>query len=586
LRHFATVVEKGFADGCFRFRTRSGQTIWMSVRAVRLPGERFMAFCQDITESKQAEDALRARESLLRAVVDNTPFEFWARDLEEYCFMENTVLVQHWGSILGRRPEDTAITPEELALWKDNNRRAFAGEVVDEEVAYRMGDEQHCFHNIVAPIRIEGEIRGILGLNIDITDRRRMIQELDRHRHHLEDLIAERTVELASARDVAEAASRAKSTFLANMSHELRTPMNAIMGMTSIVLRRATDPQLVNMLTKIDKASHHLLCVINDILDFSKIEAGRLTLELVSFKFGPVLENLMSMLGPRAEEKELTLFVDLPPDIAQQSFLGDPLRLGQILLNLAGNAVKFTDQGSITVRIMKLEETSADVLLRCEVLDTGIGIRPEGQQRLFTAFEQADGSMTRKYGGTGLGLVISRRLAELMGGDIALSSTSGQGSSFWLTVRLGKMTDAAPPAPTVAEESAETQLQARHAGARILLAEDEPINQEVSRGLLEDVGLTVDVAEDGGAAVTIAQRSHYDLILMDMQMPQMNGVEATRMIRTLPAYAHTPILAMTANAFDEDRQLCRDAGMDDHIGKPVDPGKLYDTLLTWLEKSA
>ena len=586
LRHFATVVEEGFADGCFRFRTRSGRTIWMSVRAVRLPGERFMAFCQDITESKQAEDALRARESILRAVVDNTPFEFWARDLEENCFMENTVLVQHWGSILGRRPEDTAITPEELALWKDNNRRAFAGEVVDEEVAYRMGNEQHCFHNIVAPIRIGGEIRGILGLNIDTTDRQRMIQELDRHRLHLEDLIAERTVELASARDAAEAANRAKSTFLANMSHELRTPMNAIMGMTSIALRRATDPQLVNKLTKIDKASHHLLSVINDILDISKIEAGRLTLELVSFKFGLVLENLMCMVGPRAAEKELTLFVDLPTDIARQSFLGDPLRLGQILLNLTGNAVKFTDHGSITLRIMKLEETPADVLLRCEVPDTGIGIRPESQQRLFTAFEQADGSMTRKYGGTGLGLVISRRLAELMGGDLALSSTSGQGSSFWLTVRLGKMTDAVPPAPTFAEESVEAQLQARHAGARILLAEDEPINQEVSRGLLEDVGLTVELAEDGGAAVAMAQRSHYDLILMDMQMPQMNGVEATRMIRALPAYTHTPILAMTANAFDEDRQLCLDAGMDDHIGKPVDPDKLYDTLLKWLEKPA
>ncbi|MBK8386141.1 MAG: hypothetical protein IPL11_10970 [Candidatus Accumulibacter sp.] len=207
------------------------------------------------------------------------------------------------GPALGQYPgttsEDTAITPEELALWKDNNRRAFAGEVVDEEVAYRTGNEQHCFHNIVAPIRIGGEIRGILGLNIDITDRQTMIQELDRHRLHLEDLIAERTVELASARDAAEAANRAKSTFLANMSHELRTPMNAIMGMTSIALRRATDPQLVNKLTKIDKASHHLLSVINDILDISKIEAGRLTLELVSFKFGLVLENL-SVAG-RAE---------------------------------------------------------------------------------------------------------------------------------------------------------------------------------------------------------------------------------------------------------------------------------------------
>ena len=393
-------------------------------------------------------------------------------------------------------------------------------------------------------------------------------------------------VALEQARDQAENASRAKSAFLANMSHELRTPMNAIMGMTSIALRRAADPQLVDKLTKIDNASHHLLSVINDILDISKIEAERLTLERVSFKFGLVLENLLGMVGQRAAEKGLTLQVDLPSTIARQSFMGDPLRLGQILLNLTGNAVKFTAHGSITVRIVRLEETPADVLLRCEVVDTGIGISPEDQRRLFIAFEQADGSMTRKYGGTGLGLVISRRLAELMGGNVEVASIPGQGSTFWLTLRLDKTTDAVPHAPIFAEESAEAQLLAHHSGTRILLVEDEPINQEVSRGLLEDVGLTVDLAEDGGVAVAMAQRSHYDLILMDMQMPQMNGVEATRIIRALPAYARTPILAMTANAFDEDRHVCLDAGMDDFISKPVDPGRLYETLLKWLEKPA
>jgi CheY-like chemotaxis protein/two-component sensor histidine kinase len=370
------------------------------------------------------------------------------------------------------------------------------------------------------------------------------------------------------------------------MSHELRTPMNAILGMTSLALRRTTDPQLVDKLKKIDNASHLLLSVINDILDISKIEAGRLTLERVSFKFGSVLESVMNIVGQRVAEKGLKLFIDLPSEVARLSLLGDPLRLGQILLNLTGNAVKFTAQGAVTVRIMKLEESQDDVLLRCEVQDSGIGITPEEQRRLFIAFEQADGSMTRKYGGTGLGLVISRRLAELMGGDIGLISTAGLGSTFWLIVRFSKAgKDAVAPAPTSAAGSAEMQLKTCHAGTRILLAEDEPINQEVSRGLLEDVGLTVELAEDGGVAVAMAQRSHYDLILMDMQMPQMNGVEATRVIRALPGYAQTPILAMTANAFEEDRKICLESGMDDHISKPVAPEVLYAILVKWLQRA-
>ncbi|MBS1145389.1 MAG: response regulator [Proteobacteria bacterium] len=393
-------------------------------------------------------------------------------------------------------------------------------------------------------------------------------------------------MELVNARESAEAATRAKSQFLANMSHELRTPMNAIMGMTTLARKGACDPQLVDKLTKIDISSRHLLSIINDILDISKIEAERLILEQVSFNLGLVLENLMSMVGHRAAEKGLALHIDLPSDIARQPLLGDPLRLGQILLNLTGNALKFTDHGSITVRLRKLDETSTDMLLRCEVLDTGIGIDPEVQERVFTAFEQADGSMTRKYGGTGLGLAISRRLAQMMGGEMALSSTPGQGSTFWFTMRLGKTTDAVLSTTTVTEESAELRLKDRHSGKRILLAEDEPINQEVSRDLLEEVGLTVELAEDGSSAVAMVQCSHYDLILMDMQMPKMNGIEATRMIRALPAYAQTPILAMTANAFDEDRQVCLAAGMDDHIGKPVDPDRLYETILKWLQKRA
>jgi signal transduction histidine kinase/ActR/RegA family two-component response regulator len=407
----------------------------------------------------------------------------------------------------------------------------------------------------------------------------------------LESRVQHRTAELEAAnaalilaRDTAAAANRAKSTFLANMSHELRTPMNAIMGMTNLALRQTDNPKLIDQLKKVDQASKHLLSVINDILDISKIEAERLQLEQTNFNFGEVLENIVNLIGHRVTEKGVKLRVDLAPEVARQPLRGDPLRLGQILLNFAGNAVKFTEQGSITIRARLAEESTTDVLIRFEVQDTGVGISAEDQQRLFTAFEQADSSMTRKYGGTGLGLAISMRLAHLMGGEAGVESTPGQGSTFWFTARLGKAIGAEPAlAPNIL--SAEERLKVQYSKTRILLAEDEPINQEVSRGLLEDAGLEIDLAEDGVEAVALAQQNRYALILMDMQMPNLNGVDATRAIRALPGYAEIPILAMTANAFDEDRQVCIEAGMNDHIGKPVDPDKLFETLLKWLERA-
>ena len=409
--------------------------------------------------------------------------------------------------------------------------------------------------------------------------------ELNQHRHHLESLVEERTAALSIAKEAAETANRAKSSFLANMSHELRTPMNAIMGMTDLALRRASDAKQIDQLHKVNNASHHLLSVINNILDISKIEAERLTLEQIDFRLGSVLENLSSLLSQKASGKGLRLLIDIAPELANRSLCGDPLRLGQILLNLTGNALKFTTQGSVSIRVQISEERPADLLLRFDVSDTGIGISPEDQKRLFTAFEQANGSTTRQYGGTGLGLAICKRLAQMMGGSIGIESDPGVGSNFWFTVRLSKSTQPLAVSILPSTAAAETRIKQRYNGARVLLAEDEPINQEVSRGLLEEVGLVVDLAADGLVAVNMAKATNYALILMDMQMPLLDGVDACKAIRLCPGRENTPILAMTANAFEEDRQRCFEAGMNDHIAKPVDPDLLFETLFKWLQKT-
>ncbi len=548
----------------------------------------------DISELKQAQQRLQESETRWRQLYEESAFPVLL--LENKHYIDCNPAAQR---ILGL-PTREAIhgcTPLTFSPeFQPDGRRS--ADLVDDNLRHTLSTGKNQFEWLHCrpdgqPIEVEVLLTRITdhGRELqhavwrDISEQKRLQRELEAQQRDLERQVAQRTSELSLAKEAAEAASRAKSAFLANMSHELRTPMNAIMGLTNLALRRAGEPRLRDQLGKIDQAALHLLAIINDILDISKIEAERLTLECVAFRPAEVLDQLRDLLTPKIAEKGLQLRFATAPAAAALSLRGDPLRLRQVLFNLAGNALKFTASGSITIHTDLAAQDASGSTLRFAVEDTGIGIEPADQERLFVAFEQADSSTTRRYGGTGLGLAISKRLAQLMGGAIGVSSTPGVGSTFWFTARFLPPADALAATPSaVAAGSPEHRLRTECAGRRVLLAEDEPINQEIARTLLEGAGLAVDLADDGEAAVAKCRQQAYDLILMDMQMPRLNGIDATRQIRQLPAHRATPILAMTANAFSQDRQDCLAAGMNDHIAKPVDPDLLFASLLYWLHQ--
>ncbi|QRM19348.1 response regulator [Dechloromonas sp. TW-R-39-2] len=490
-----------------------------------------------------------------------------------------------WVKQFKRQREDViGRTGGEIGIWhSEAERLAVVAQVARGNVLTEAwlccGDGQLLLCRIIVqPLELGGQ-RFLVWALEDITEFRRIEQELRELNSDLEARVSERTTALSIAKEAAEVASRAKTAFLANMSHEIRTPLNAISGMAHLIRRGGLPPEQIGRLDKLEAAGRHLIEIINMVLDLSKIEAGKLVLEETVFRPASLFENVASMLQERAAEKQLQLVVrtgNLPASV-----VGDPTRLQQGLLNYASNAVKFTERGSVSLSGAVLAEEADHVVLRFEVGDTGIGIAPEAQARLFSAFEQADNSTTRKYGGTGLGLAITAKIAEAMGGEVGVSSTPGQGSTFWLTVRLKKhrLPDQSSP---MQQPDAGERLKAAFAGRRVLLAEDEPVNREIAQILLDEVGLVIDSAEDGEEAVRLASQQHYDVVLMDMQMPRMDGLEATRRIRQLPGGTALPIVAMTANAFAEDKARCLAAGMDYFTTKPIDPDVLYTVLLACL----
>jgi two-component system, sensor histidine kinase and response regulator len=727
-----------------RYRRKSGEIIDISFTScmVDIDGmPHFVSMAADITLQKQARRALEQQQAQLELLVerrtaeleaanaslaqraaaiedlyDRAPCGYFSLDTGRRIVAVNNTLL----NLLGYTRE--AMIGQVMAQFLTESCRAHQdklmhllasqGALSDVECEFIRRDGSAL--PVLVSARIVSDANGRI-----VATRATLVDNSERKARDSQ--IASMQAELARRADEAEAANRAKSAFLANVSHEIRTPMNAILGLTHLIARDTTEPTQRSRLAKVDDAARHLMQVINDVLDLSKIEAGKLVLEDAEFALDTLLSRALAMVAERARDQGIELVLDT---VGLPRYLrGDPTRLSQALINLLANAVKFTRRGWVRLRCECLQEQGQRLLVRFEVKDTGEGIAPELQARLFSAFVQADASTTRRHGGTGLGLALTRHLADMMGGDVGVTSQPGQGSAFWFTAWLGRAATVETPAPAPARpvralvvddlpearfalqnrlqghgievdaladapaalalaqaelaagrchdlllldanmapldgvatlkqlravlgartppailaassddigmwEAAHeahfdavlikpitgaalqdvlarvlrqrgvplplpqaspgthaARLRTEHAGQRILLAEDNPINQEVAAELLHSVGLVVETAVDGQRAVERAVEGRFDLVLMDVQMPEMDGLTATRAIRWKLGQG-LPVVAMTANAFGEDRAACLAAGMNDHIGKPVDPEKLYEMLLHWLPRRA
>jgi PAS domain S-box-containing protein len=523
---------------------------------------------------RRSVDSAHHERLMLRTLVDNLPDFIYAKDAQCRFLLANASVARHMGTtpeqLIGRTDFDFFPSDLAAAYSEDERRVMRSGEslINREEAGLDAHGNAITLLTTKVPLRDEqGRVVGILGIGRDITARVKV------------------EAEIRAAHEAAEAANRAKSAFLANMSHEIRTPMNGVLGMTDLLLDSRLEAEQRDYAETIRESGRALLTVINDILDFSKIEAGKLELESIAMDVRSGVEEVARLLAIQAQAKGLALDVTCDPDVPL-AVRGDPNRLRQILLNLGGNAVKFTSRGSVGISIGVVESTAQDVVVRFEVRDSGIGIPKDRLESLFAPFTQVDTSMTRRFGGTGLGLSIVRRLVELMHGTCGVESELGVGSRFWFTARFGQCEAPANACATgAAEEPTSAAITSRC--RRLLMAEDNVVNQRVAARMLEKMGYVVDVVSDGHEAVAAWARGGYDAILMDCQMPAMDGYAATREIRRRESGgARIPIIALTAHAIKGAEEECFAAGMDHHITKPIDRDELRRCLERSCERAA